>query len=283
MGNLHHQLLRHEDVQLDKAQFFWLMAYFLGFVSILNLDMKCIKDVLKIDILCYLTWEAQREAEKLEKWFQHQSLDIKPRRLHRCVTAIREYLIVLEINSNTDESLDGSDDDSLGFEEWSNQLRMCLPAMRDLRQLFLLLLRQYNPNFQDHQYLRDVITTNYLLLLTLKRAHGYPAKPAYGGHFDFNDHLQQFCSITILTQYGTALEDFRTNSTVVNDSILTLLRYLKDDLGRTDLLCESVIISPFSKIWDFRLTEKSNVSYISTIFRTSQISHYRTDILFLDS
>ena len=56
-------------MQLDKAQFFWLMAYFLGFVSILNLDMKCIKDVLKIDILCYLTWEAQREAEKLEKWF----------------------------------------------------------------------------------------------------------------------------------------------------------------------------------------------------------------------
>ena len=44
---------------------------------------------------------------------------------------------------------------------------------------------------------------------------------------------------TYAIQYGIALKDFKTNGIVVNDSILTLLRYLNDDLGRTDILCES--------------------------------------------
>jgi hypothetical protein len=124
---------------------------------------------------------------------------------------------------------------------------MHLPAMTDLRQLLLLLIRQYNPNFQDRQYFHDVITTNNLLLLALKRAHGCPS---YDGNFDFKEHLQQFCSITILTQYGIALKDFKTNGIVVNASIFNLLRYLINDLGRTDILCESVIILPFREIWE---------------------------------
>jgi hypothetical protein len=236
----------HEDVQLDKAQFFWLMAYFMGFASILNLNMTCISDALNIDILSYLTWEAHRAAEKLEEWYQRSREIIQPRRLHRCVTSIKEYLLVLEINSNVGESLEGSEE-SQGFKEWSNRLLMHLPAMTDLRQLLLLLIRQYNPNFQDRQYFHDVITTNNLLLLALKRAHGCPS---YDGNFDFKEHLQQFCSITILTQYGIALKDFKTNGIVVNASIFNLLRYLINDLGRTDILCESVIILPFREIWE---------------------------------
>lgn len=96
--------------------------------------------------------------------------------------------------------------------------------MRDLRQSFLLLLRQFNPRFQDRQYLRDVIATNHLLLVTLERAAGVPA---YGGSsVDLKEHLKQFCTPTIVAKYGVALEDFRTNDPVVNNCIFTFLQHV---------------------------------------------------------
>jgi len=43
---------------------------------------------------------------------------------------------------------------------------MC--GMGDLRCLFVLLLRQYNPSMQSKQYLQDLITTNHILLLFME-------------------------------------------------------------------------------------------------------------------
>jgi timeless protein len=119
--------------------------------------------------------------------------------------------------------------------------------MRDLRQLFLLLLRQFNPKFHCRRLLCDIITGNHLLLTTLKQADEFPA---CGPRFDMTEHLSQFCTKTILARYGSALTDFRTNGPFINDSIFTILLHVKNDLGRTDLLLDPVILRPFVKIWE---------------------------------
>lgn len=257
MGYLHQQLLTREDVQLDKAHFFWFIANFVCFFSILKLDVKQVKDVLNVDILSYLTSEAVRETEKWEERMRC-SLDNKPRRLNWCVFAIREYLRVLEMNCSVGGSLDGSEE-SQGLEDWSNQLCVHLSHMQDLHKLFLLLLRQFNnPQIQIRSFLSNIIITNHLLLLILKRTAEFLVS---GRSFDFKRHLQIFCSKSILAQYGSVLEDFKTNDTFLNDSILTFLRYLHDDLGRTDLLCETVIIRPFSKIWEEKSKASNNIIF----------------------
>ena len=148
----------------------------------------------------------------------------------------------------------GGNGHSGGCEERIVLLRGYLPAIRDLRQLFLLQLRHYNPVIQSRRYLRDVITANHVLLLTLERA---AQQSSFGSCFDLRQHLNQFCSRTILSRYGTALEDFKTNGPFVNDCILTVLHHIGADLGRADLLCEPVILRPFSKIWE----EEFNVRY----------------------
>lgn len=258
VGQLHQQLLQHDALPLDKSHFLWLITYFLRFASQLELDMEHFKDIFTIDLLCYLTWEAVRETEEFEMNSLQPSVDLKPclRRLHLGVTAIREYLQALETYSRLGTGAQGSAGSTQGSEEREKicQLRGYLPAIRDLRQLFLLQLRHFNPVIQSRRYLRDVITANHVLLLTLERA---AQQSTYGSSFDLSQHLNQFCSRTILSRYGTALEDFKTNGPFVNDCILTVLHHIGADLGRADLLCEPVILRPFSKIWE----EEFNVSF----------------------
>nr|CAH0110982.1 unnamed protein product [Daphnia galeata] len=211
--------------------------------------MEHLKDVLTIDLLCYLTWEAVHQTEKLEMCALQPysaAVDLKAnaRRLHLCVKAIREYLKTLERLSRR-PNLNNSGFTQIGCENSIIQLDGYVPAIRDLRQLFLLQLRQFNPIVQCRSYLVDVISANHILLLTLERISSHQQQPS----FDFNQHLTQFCSKTILDRYGTALEDFKNNGPYVNDCILTLLYHVAGDLGGLDLLCKPAILRPFSEIW----------------------------------
>ncbi|XP_046459981.1 protein timeless-like [Daphnia pulex] len=248
VGQLHQKLLQDNHPRLDKSHFLWLICYFLPFIPQLKLEVEHYPDVFSIDLLCYLTWEAVCQTEELEIYSFQPSVDVKPcvRRLHLVVKAIGEYLQALSKYSEADSSqikglsLKGHE------EKRINQLCHFLPAIRDLRQVFLLQLRHFNPMIQSRRYLHDVITTNHILLLTLEKA----AKQSGAVGFEINQHLNQFCSRAILDRYGNALEDFKTNGAFVNDCILTILHHVGGDLGRTELLFEPDILRPFTKICD---------------------------------
>jgi timeless protein len=249
---LHQQLLRQESLPwLDKSHFLWLITYFLRFVSKLKLDIKHFKDIFMVDILCYLIWEGVQLTEEFETALNQQPpVDLKPgqRRLHLSVTAILEYLKALETYTG-DDSFNSDSGSSRDSNEHENiyKLRSCLPAIHDLRQLFLLRLRHLKPSIQGRRYLSDVIRTNHVLLLMLEQI---ACQSYYGASFDLGQHLKQFCSRTILDQYGTALEDFKTNGSFVNDSFMTVLHHVGVDLDRADLLFEPIILRPFAKIWE---------------------------------
>lgn len=247
MFELHQQLLRQESLPwLDKSHFLWLITYFLRFASKLKLDIKHFKDIFTTDILCYLIWEGVQLTEEFETALMQQPpVDLKPgqRRLHLSVTAIVEYLQALETYSG-DDSFNGGSSNQL---ENIYKLRSYLPAIHDLRQLFVLRLRHLKPSIQSRRYLCDVITANHVLLLMLEEIS---RKSYYGVSFDLRQHLKQFCSKAILDQYGTALEDFKTNGSFVNDSIMTVLHHVGVDLDRADLLFEPIILRPFAKIWE---------------------------------
>lgn len=57
----------------------------------------------------------------------------------------------------------------LSAEEKANlvKLQIRISETEDLKCLFLLLLRQYNPDVQSKQYLQDLILTNHNYLLFL--------------------------------------------------------------------------------------------------------------------
>jgi timeless protein len=255
---LHQQLLKQGETYLlwDKSHFFWLICYFLPIAVQLETSVEHLKDVLTIDLLCYLTWEAVCQTEELEIYTFQPTVDLKPcvRRLHLSVMAIREYVQTLESYFRLASGSNRNEPGLLtGSEDLIARLSGYVPAIRDLRQLFLLQLRQFDPVVQSRRYLLDVIATNHILLLALERSTGQSSR----GSFNISQHLTQFCSEIIVDRYGTALEDFKTNGPFVNDCILTILHHIAGDLARADLLFRPVILRPFSKIWK----EEFNVRY----------------------
>ncbi|XP_046633334.1 protein timeless-like isoform X2 [Daphnia pulicaria] len=242
---LHRKLLQQDALPLDKSHFLWLITYFLRFTSQLEMDGEHLKDVITIDVLCYLTWEAVCETEEFQLNSLRADVDLKPsmHRLHLCVTAIQEYLQAVETYSRSG----AENSPSQMHEERISQICGYLPAIRDLCLLFLLQLRHFDPSIQSRYYLCDIIKANHVLLLTLERA---TPQPTTGTNFDLRQHLQQFCTKTIIARYAMALENFKTNGLLVNDCIFTMLHHVGCDLDRVDLLIEPVILRTFSKIWE---------------------------------
>jgi timeless protein len=169
------------------------------------------------------------------------------------VTAIREYVQAL------DRYCDASQEDSLiGMDELL--VKWYMPIMHILRKLLVLRLRLYNPILQSRHYLCDIITANHVLLLTLERMS---QNSADGVSFDIWKHLDQFCSKTILHRYGTALGDFKTNGIFINGCILTILHHVGLDLGRADLLCDPIILRPFSQMRECKFNVESRFINLS--------------------
>lgn len=208
--DLHAQLLTDITLSIDTSHFFWLVTYFLKFAAQLELDLEHISTVLCFDIISYLTCEGVSLCEQLELISRQQGGDLKPylRRIHLVVTAIREFLQALDVYKRSSH-LSPEDKENIG------KLTTQICNTEDLRHLFVLLLRCFNPNLQSRQYLQDVIVTNHLLLLLLDSESKQKADDK--GGIKMMEHIMQFATVDIMHQYGILLENFNENGAFVND------------------------------------------------------------------
>lgn len=166
---LHAQLLTDIQLSIDTSHFFWLVTYFLKFAAQLELDLEHINSVLSFSIISYLTYEGVNICEQLELTSRQQGTDLKPylRRIHLVVTAIREFLQALDLYKRNTH-LSPQD------KEHIKNLQTQISLTEDLRHLFVLLLRCYNPSFQSRQYLQDLVITNHILLLLMDNVSKNP-------------------------------------------------------------------------------------------------------------
>lgn len=220
---LHAQLLTDIQLSIDTSHFFWLVTYFLKFAAQLELDLEHISSVLCFDIISYLTYEGVNLCEQLELVSRQQGADLKPylRRIHLVVTAIREFLQALEVYKRSNHLSSEDKDHILNL-----QTQIC--CTEDLRHLFVLLLRCYNPNLQSRQYLQDLIVTNHILLLLLDNVTKQSEKRC---NVKMQEHITQFATVDIMHQYGILLENFQENGEFVNDckcNVLKMSRKQKD-------------------------------------------------------
>uniref|UniRef100_A0A182JH25 Timeless n=1 Tax=Anopheles atroparvus TaxID=41427 RepID=A0A182JH25_ANOAO len=216
---LHMQLLSDLQVHIDTSHFFWLITYFLKFATQLELDLEHIKSVLCFDIISYITFQGVVLCEQLEQFGGTTEMDIKPclRRIH------------LEDN------------------EKLKLLHLQISGIQDLKSLFVLLIRCYNPSIQSRQYLQDLIITNHKLLLMLDGARELTpeADPE-----DMLSHLKQFATVEIMHQYGLVLQDFSENCALLNDCVFTMMHHVSGDLGQVNVLFQPNILKTCSQIWE---------------------------------
>ena len=158
--------LMSDDVDIDKSHFLWLITYFLKFASQLEVELEQIGPVLSVETVAYLTYEGVRFFEDLELALREQRerpVDLRPhlRRIHLVVTALREFFATLEIYGKFSH-FNQEDKDKL------QNVHLAVCGMRELRQLFLLLIRKYDPSFQTKQYLTDLVCGNHSLLVMIE-------------------------------------------------------------------------------------------------------------------
>ncbi|KAK2719604.1 protein timeless-like isoform X2 [Artemia franciscana] len=262
VGNLHDQITRQIGAPIDKSHILWLITYFLRFATQLKLELTFVWQVLSPAMLSYLIAESVNLNEELELAVHLPNRNIKPhlRRLHLSVTALREFLQALNSYSN------------LPFQNIHDRSRIgelegLLPELSDLRNLLLLLIRHYNPGVQSKRYLRDVILTNQFLLKSLDH---YASESRSCGKFNLTNHLSLFCTPSVLHQYGLCLEEYSTNETAVNNSILTLFHHVAGDLDCPELLFDPIILKTFVRLFEdgFDLEEEWTdlVEYVTRTF-----------------
>lgn len=251
VADLHSKLLNDYQLSIDTSHFFWLVTYFLKFAAQLELDLEHINSVLSFDIISYLTYEGVNLCEQLELTSRQKGTDLKPylRRIHLVVTAIREFLQALNVYKRSTHL---SQED----KEYINNLQMQIGRTEDLRHLFVLLLRCYNPSFQSRQYLQDLVVTNHILLLSLDGI----SKQNEQRSVRMTEHIKQFATVDIMHQYGILLENFQDNGEFINDCIFTMMHHIGGDLNQIAILFQPNILKTFSQIWETEY-EICDVSY----------------------
>ncbi|XP_055915842.1 protein timeless isoform X3 [Eupeodes corollae] len=248
VGDLHMHLITDEKIFMDTSHFFWLLTYFLKFAAQLELDLEHMHSVLTFDVISYLAYEGVILCEQLELNKQHEGSDLKSylRRMHLLVTAIREFLQAIETYKRVTH-LSEADRNHL------HRLQIQISTSEDIRNLFVLLLRNFNPNLHTKQYLQDLIITNHMLLQILDGM----TKSDANVNIKMIDHISQFGIPEIMCNYGLLLEGFNENGVFVNDCILTMMHHVVGDLSQINLMFQPAILKAFSKIWEkeFELCE----------------------------
>lgn len=238
---LHDLMLSNAHLEFDVSHFFWLVTYFLKFSTQIELDLEHVCSVLSFDIMSYLTAQGVYLCEQFELAIKLDGNDLKPnvRRLHLVVTSIREFIQALQMYQKQSHI---SEADKIILAKL--QLKMC--ETEELRLLFVLLLRHYNPKYHSKQYLQDLIVTNHILLLFLDNVM---KSPEYKGSANMVDHLRLFATPEMMHQYGLLLEDYEENGEFVNDCIFTVMHHVGGELESLISLFQPKILKTFTSIW----------------------------------
>lgn len=234
-----------QQTNIDTSHFFWMVTYFLKFAAQLELDLDHIKCVLSFDIISYLTFEGVNIYEQInELTSHHQYIDLIPnlRRIHLVVTAIREFLMALDTYKQMTH-LNPLDVDYIRL------LQLQISGTDDLKQLFILLIRNFNPSIQSRQYLQDLIVTNHILLL-IPDSIVQTMIDKKAQNIKMIEHIKQFGTVEIMQQYGLLLENFIENGEFVNDCIFTMMHHIGGDLGQVTTLFQPVILKTYTRLWE---------------------------------
>lgn len=234
---LRQQLMMNQS--LDRTHFFWLISYFLKFAVQLEIDLQHIRDVLSLDLISFLTYEGANLCEQFELVKTQTEYDFSPYliKIHLIVTSIRELLQAISAYKKIKHN-------NWQDNEYLDNIHRAISETEDLRCLFVLLLRQFNPTIHSKQYLRDIIVTNHILLTFIENS----LLP--GSNAVLQNHMKLFVPVEMMRQYGYLLEYFEENGNFVNDCVFTMMHHVAGDLEHVTALFQPTILKTFSVIWE---------------------------------
>ncbi|XP_045199744.2 protein timeless-like [Mercenaria mercenaria] len=242
---LKQSLMNHPDgiipESLDDSYFLWSVAFFLKFARRKEIDFKKIKNVFTVEVFGFLVFEAISNGEDvLLSYKNNKNYALSMRRLHLSVSALRELIKTLTFHR--ERGLEKSD------LQYLEELQRNLANMTDLREVFLWLVRMYQPDCHNILFLRDVIVTNHYFLLLLEEWIGRDL--CQDKRIDMLAHVKQFAETVVMQKYGYLLQNFVRNDHHVNNCIFTMMHHVAGDCQKPEALLQADILKTFLQIWD---------------------------------
>ncbi|KAK3598572.1 hypothetical protein CHS0354_009767 [Potamilus streckersoni] len=226
-------------VAVDEMYVLWAIGFFTKFAR-KNVSFSDIKPIFTSDLYGFLVFEAVKNNEELlvfRKDPYRRALIL--RRLHLAIIGLREMVRTLQYFKK--ENLEEHN------KRYLDYLQCELAQMGDLRQCFLLLIRQYDPDVHNLMLLTDIIVTNHMCLLLWEE---WITREFCSDKFSMLDHVKQFATNEVMQKYGMLLKNFYSNSPLVNDYIFTMMHHVAGDCEQSQCLMQVSILKMFIQLWE---------------------------------
>ncbi|ELU06070.1 hypothetical protein CAPTEDRAFT_202856 [Capitella teleta] len=227
--------------QLQPQYFMWMLQNFGQMMQLYNTPFHCIREGLGVDTVGFLVFHVVRSFEhlKIAKDSNHNLAPFLKQTLlplvalHQVFNTISHYWESCEIANDKIYLLS-----LMGY----------LTGLGDLSMLFIQLANQVSIEKYGKTLQREVILTThkFLLMADLVRTHGGPSQPP----LDLLSYVPHFANSHTMLQYSQILSDFKDNSSLLNQSIFTMMHHVAGECNQPQSLLQAPIIQTFINILD---------------------------------
>lgn len=106
--------------------------------------------------------------------------------IFQTITAVREILQALDLYNKSLSNHFSQED-----KDYIKEMRFKIANIHDLRSMFVLLIRFYNPQVYNQQYLQDLVITNHILLTLLDDVAKTPDFKGFSKTSSMVDHIKE--------------------------------------------------------------------------------------------
>jgi len=237
--------------QLEGHYFMWLVQYFLRIAQSKELPFQNVRSCLNIDVISLLLSLSVMSCEDVAKAIVQNSGNYggsesamrkeavmgHVRKNYMTVVALLEFLRAM----NYYQTINMGEDD----KNYLCSLQNSVVQLSDLRYLFVLLMRQYKPELHTKQYLSDVIVGNHEFLLAADSVMSWGSSYNY---FEMHEHISLFATQETMLKYNSILDEFKSNTSGVNNCVFTMMHHVAGDCQSPDVLLQIPIVQNFLNI-----------------------------------
>nr|AWY11217.1 timeless [Tritonia tetraquetra] len=253
-------MTKYESV-IDHSLLMWTVGFFLSFSQQQELELVQIKEILNMDLFGFLVYEGVKNCEAL-MMHRNKNSDcaVEKHRLHLVVCTLNQMFRTLLANNKTEP-----------VKDYLHSLQKFLSHVSNLRNLFVLLIRQHVSSEQSQTYLCDLVQTNHVLMLLIEEwlTAGFLQEDS---KFSLLTHVNQFATNKVMAKYGSLLEQEDGNRGNLNTAVLTMMYHVAGSCHRHDTLIQLPILKVFSDIWmESTVREESKLRAAKTNPSTSSL------------
>ena len=202
----------------------------------------CFSPCLSIDVISLLCSLCVMSCEDIIKESsQPHSTDVTSRYRENYLTVVA--LLEIFSSMNYYNSLDLNEES----RKYLSSLQNSVVMLPDLRFLFILLIRHWQPELHGKEYLADIVVANHEFLLLADLVMSWGSVYSY---FDMHEHVCLFATQDTMLKYNNLLDDCSTNTSRVFNCAFTMMHHVAGDCQCPDVLLQIPIVQNFLNILD---------------------------------